>query len=400
MGIAPPAPTLDSTFTGFVQFFQTGGAMLSTGCTSNGSTVACKSDASPRLTVYNGSGSVTLFTSQTSIPNGQDACGRSVADLFDNSVTAAAVGTTDDGTIIAADEYAIYRFNLDGSWKNASPGWGRCYPSAIRGVYKPQGLIITTDGSGNVNATILLQNGPVMTFDTLTGTNVTTVDGASPWGYFRPGLSEDQSYYFAGTNSACADHGRIYAVMNQTEVNTADQQTSDYQNGVLYALQISNVPPGVQILGNGLLFSNHGIVGPSAASPMCSPDHGIFTDFGAQLPGPTSQPNSAGVLAATDCTNPVWGNSPPSYCVQAGNNDWPFQLRYILPLDNAVSGCDPTPPEPVHGLPQFQLRLGPVQRLLLDLSARQAVHQCRVLHNEWAGARGPIARLWERLRHH
>ncbi len=73
---------------------------------------------------------------------------------------------------------------------------------------------------------------------------------------------------------------------------------------------------------------------------MCSPDNGIFTDFGSKVPGVGAQSNIAGVLAVTDCTSSVWGGSPPSYC-NSTNPNWPFQLRYALNADPTISGCDP-----------------------------------------------------------
>jgi hypothetical protein len=223
----------------------------------------------------------------------------------------------------------IYRFKAGGS-----QAWATCMPSAAQ-TYTPTGTILTSDSSGNENVTLLMNQGPVVTFQADTGAVVST--GGSATFQPDPGTDSIGAYYYSGNNSACAVGNRIYPAMNKY-YTTASQTLDAYQDGVLYALQISHSDPGIAIAAS-FWFGDNSIMGPSKASPMCSPapDNGIFTDFGSLPPGFDPQGN-AGVLAVTDCTSSVWSGTPPAYC-SSTNPNWPFQLRYTLPTDPTLSGC-------------------------------------------------------------
>ncbi len=223
IGIAPPTPMTSGICSttpciGTVHYFATGGAGLALTCTSSGSMVACLSDdSSPHLTVYNGSGTSILFTSCsnpsatscTGLTPATDPCGNSVTDFFGDSVGPALIGS--DGTVIVAGGTEIYRFN-----SNGSQDWGTCLPSAAHG-FAPTGTILTSDASGNENVTLLMRDGPVVTLKAESGAIVTTNQGGSNLGYFEPDQGSDSngSYFYTGTNSACAVGNRIYAVMNR-----------------------------------------------------------------------------------------------------------------------------------------------------------------------------------------
>jgi hypothetical protein len=227
--------------------------------------------------------------------------------------------------VIAADDNGIARFYCP----TGAPGCTMmtdytayssvtALSSLVLGI--PQGIIYTPapDGGGVKGlVTLLFENGPVVTFDP------GHLGGSSPHGYIGmdtidSGTSCDQgTCFYTGTNSACAvtlydgDHnvigGRIYDVVNQDwVVNAAPSEKEQYQ-GRLYALTIAT---------SGIAqnwdydFVTNGIVGPSAASPMCSPNGNVFTDYGSALQDgdpcvladvPVGTSCGAGVLGLIDC---------------------------------------------------------------------------------------------------
>ena len=125
--------------------------------------------------------------------------------------------------------------------------------------------------------------------------------------------------------------GRIYPVVNQDlGIGMAPSQKEQYQ-GRLDALTITTAGITEEWRYD---FVSHGIVGPSQASPMCSPNGYIFTDYGSFLrskikcvPGnvPEGLYCGAGVLGLIDCASPFSCTGSTTYKVVPG---------YPLPIGN------------------------------------------------------------------
>jgi len=259
--------------------------------------------------------------------------------------------------VIAADDNGIARFYCP----TGAPGCTMmtdytayssvtALSSLVLGI--PQGIIYTPapDGGGVKGlVTLLFENGPVVTFDP------GHLGGSSPHGYIGmdtidSGTSCDLgTCFYTGTNSACAvtlydgDHnvsgGRIYAVVNQDLAEDSPPSEREQYQGRLYALTIKIT--GITQNWYYDFVTNGGIVGPSAASPMCSPNGNVFTDYGSTLQDgdlcnilhkPAGTSCGAGVLGLVDCASPFSCIGSTTYQVVSG---YPLAIG-SLPTDSAL----------------------------------------------------------------
>jgi len=191
----------------------------------------------------------------------------------------------------------------------------------------PQGIIYTSAPSGSSTVgliTLLYQNGPVLLFNPA---NVGTTGGGYIDSDFLGGTtsacddgrSDDNGCFYAGRNSACAVQitnssgdavGRIYPVTNQVPQSLTATQKDQY-HGRLYAIDVDLT--GITEVWSYDFENDGSIVGPSRASPMCSPNNGyIVTDYGswdqqrnycgAVDPPPTGLSCGTGIVALADCS--------------------------------------------------------------------------------------------------
>ncbi|HUE01859.1 MAG TPA: hypothetical protein VMR62_19975, partial [Bryobacteraceae bacterium] len=313
----------------------------SEGCASNGKIVACKSHMSPFLKVFGQNGDMiynscggTTATNPTYCPG---------PDLLSVTFSTALIGT--DNSVVAADDAGIARFYCSTGVPGCTVSIEYTSYSSVTALSslsldEPQGVIYTPapDGMGGVKGlvTLLFQDGPVVVFDPGYLGNATYNYGyidKDPIDYGTPCVDGGTCFY-SGNNSACAvtlydgddnvTGGRIYDVVNQDQgIGTVPSQKEQYQ-GRLYALTITT---------SGITeewrydFVSHGIVGPSQASPMCSPNGYIFTDYGSALRSknlcdatqiPDGTMCGAGVLGLIDCASPFSCTGSTTYKVVSG----------------------------------------------------------------------------------
>jgi len=351
-----------------------GKANESDGCSSNSFIVACRSHTSPYLKVFASDGHMLYNSCGGTNPLHPGACPN--PDLLRASSTGtpliAQIGTgVLDNSVVVADDHSVIAFyySVSGSTVVYSPyitllqgscgSLSNCVDSVVPSAYNPtgllpQGIIYTTAPSGSSTVgliTILFENGPVLLFNPA-GLGVSSMSGGYIAGKFLGGTSNTcadggtSPCFYAGTNSACAVQvtnasghavGRIYPVTNQvpTSISGGVIPQSDQYQGRLYAIDVTTT--GITVVWDYDFVAN-GIVGPSRASPMCSPNNGvIFTDYGSwdqqsEYCGQTDIPPntcSTGVLAILDCSV-----SPrPAPCSVMG----PWLQLYQAPLSGLAS---------------------------------------------------------------
>jgi hypothetical protein len=305
--------------------------------------VACTSHLTPFLLVFGQNGDMIYNSCGGTDPTNPNDCPGT--ELLNANLTTPLIGT--DNSVITADNHRIIRFYSVSS----HPMTAYSSVSAMSGLSlgSPQGAIYTqAPGVATIGLiTLLFSNGPAVTFN-----SGAIGDSGAAYGFIAldeigSGTTCDKgTCFYSGNNSACAvtlydtddnvTGGRIYAVVNQTfAVNTAPDDTEQYY-GRVYALTITT--SGISETWYYDFVSN-GIIGPSSASPMCSPNGHIFTDYGSELqdkdycpvgdPPPAGTSCGAGVLGLIDCASPFSCSGSTTYLVVSG---YPLAIA-SLPTD-------------------------------------------------------------------
>jgi hypothetical protein len=327
------------------------GDALSDGCSSNGTIVACTSHTSPFLLVFGQNGDMIYNSCGGTDPTNPTTCAGT--EVLNVMRTTPLIGT--DNSVITADNHRIMRFYAASTYSVTKYSDVSAMSGLTLGL--PQGAIYTQapkSGSTIGLITLLFENGPAVTFN-----SGALGDSAAGYGFIAldeigsgTPCGDTGTCFYSGTNSACAvtlydtddniTGRRIYAVVNQTKtVSTAPSDTEQYY-GRVYALTITT--SGISETWYYDFVSN-GFVGPSSASPMCSPNGHIFTDYGSVLqdadicsasgfPPPNGTSCGAGVVGLIDCASPFSCSGSTTYLAVSG-----YPLAIVnLPTDASGHG--------------------------------------------------------------
>ncbi len=314
------------------------------GCSSNGTVVACTvADGPAYLIVFGQNGDMMYNSCGGTDPTNPTNCPGT--ELLDGNLTTPLIGT--DNSVITADNHRIVRFYSASSYSVTNYSDVPAMSSLLPLTTPPQGAIYTqapNSGSTISLITLLFAKGPAVTF------NPDALGGASPHGYIASDLigsgtacADGGTCFYAGNNSACAvtlydtddniTGGRIYAVVNQTKTINAPPSDTEQFYGRVYALTITATAITETWYYD---FVSNVILGPSSASPMCSPNGHIFTDYGSVLEDgdtctssgatpPSGTSCGAGVVGLIDCASPFSCGGSTTYLAVSG---------YPLPIGN------------------------------------------------------------------
>lgn len=283
------------------------GSAVGLGCASNGRIAACSltgpaGSSGPFLVAYDAGGH-RLWDSGT---------------LLDSFSFTSAPMVAEDGSVIAADDRLLVRFDPGGGihWSTQTAGGIPISPTLVRGAV----TLATKPAAGSSSA-------PVSAYDLETGTQLARLDLTGPEGPF-------------GTvNTPGARGGRIYVV---TQLLAADGSVDPSNLGRLYAVEVTpRAADPAQRLRVAWTFDFRG---PSGASPLVLPDAQgrtrIFFD-GHGVAGATADtPTFFGLVDQGSAPSLLWtfvlpAESQASAAADPRGGFWVFGVRdpHLIRLD-------------------------------------------------------------------
>ncbi len=275
------------------------GPSVGLGCASNGNIAACSlagssGTAGPFLVAY-------------------DAEGHHLWDagpLLDSYAFTSAPMMGEDGSVIAADDRMLIRFDSDGQvrWSTPTAGGIPISPTLVQGAI----VLATKPASGTNQA-------PVSAYDLETGVKLAQLSLSSPSGNF-------------GTvNTPAARSGRVYIA---TQLLTASGGADPSHLGRLYAIDVAaSAADPAQRLNVAWTFDFRG---PSGASPLIVPDAAgrarIFFDGHGLAGAPADTPLFFGIVDNGSAPGLLWtyalpGTAQASAAADPRGGLWVFGAR-------------------------------------------------------------------------
>ena len=167
-----------------------------------------------------------------------------------------------EGGAIAADDKTVVRFDSAGNvlWQRFTAGG-----TPISPVPLPNGLVVLATKADGGSMPVA----PISTYDATTGTPGPTIQLTD--------MDDSGSYIWATVNTPSSEGNRLYVSMARTPVSGGSDKAS---KGALFALDISTTSITVAW---SFVFE-----GPSASSPMATPN-GVYFDGAGVTPDGTRQ---------------------------------------------------------------------------------------------------------------